>query len=268
MKTPGKPRGLLRLRPPPGHVEHRRVAPPPELAESIEHFWWVRWSLESPFLTETLPHPSVHVVFERDADGSRARITGVHRGRWARELSGSGHAFGVKFRPAAFQPLFGAPMSRLAERVVEVESFFGVAGQALAATLANASTLEAHVAGVLPLLRERIEPLPGEALQVRDLVERLAVDRSVLRVEDAANLLGHDVRGLQRQFRHWVGVAPKWVIQRYRLHEAAERLLLPSPPSLAELALDLGYVDQAHFSRDFAAMVGRSPARFARDNRV
>lgn len=255
------------MRPPPGHVEHLRVAPPPELAESIEHFWWVRWTLESPFLTETLPHPSVHVVFERDDAGSRARISGVHRARWARELSGSGHAFGIKFRPATFQPLLGAPLSRLAGRVVAIETIFGAAGRALATELAGASTLERHVERVTPVLRERIRPLPPEAKALRDLVERLATDRGVLRVEDAARALGQDVRTLQRSFRHWVGVPPKWVIQRYRLHEAAEQLLRPTPPSLAELALDLGYVDQAHFSRDFTKIVGRSPARFRRDNR-
>jgi AraC-like DNA-binding protein len=58
-------------------------------------------------------------------------------------------------------------------------------------------------------------------------------------------------------------VTPKWVIQRYRLHEAAEQLKGPNPPSLAAIAADLGYVDQAHFAGDFKRVVGRSPARFA-----
>ena len=33
--------------------------------------------------------------------------------------------------------------------------------------------------------------------------------------------------------------------------------------SLAALADDLGYADQAHFSRDFRALVGISPAAYA-----
>jgi AraC-like DNA-binding protein len=61
-----------------------------------------------------------------------------------------------------------------------------------------------------------------------------------------------------------VGVSPKWVIQRYRLHEAAERLT--ADPSIAQSALasDLGYSDQAHFIRDFKSLVGTSPAAYAR----
>jgi AraC-like DNA-binding protein len=71
-------------------------------------------------------------------------------------------------------------------------------------------------------------------------------------------------RTLQRLFARYVGVSPKWVIQRYRLHEAAERLAAGELIHQAELALDLGYSDQAHFVRDFKSIVGVSPAAYAR----
>jgi len=71
-------------------------------------------------------------------------------------------------------------------------------------------------------------------------------------------------RQLQRLFREYVGVTPKWVIQRYRLIEAAERLATGVTEDFAGLALDLGYADQAHFIRDFKKLVGRPPAGYAR----
>lgn len=73
---------------------------------------------------------------------------------------------------------------------------------------------------------------------------------------------GVSLRPLQRHFLRYVGVNPKWVIQRYRLHEAAERLKA-GPVDLASLALELGYFDQAHFTRDFRAIVGMSPGAWA-----
>ena len=92
--------------------------------------------------------------------------------------------------------------------------------------------------------------------RIRDLVERIAVDRSILRVDDIARESDLDPRALQRCFHTYVGVSPKSVIQRYRLHEAAIQLRAPHPPSLAELAASLGYADQAHFGRDFKRTVG------------
>ena len=48
----------------------------------------------------------------------------------------------------------------------------------------------------------------------------------------------------------------------YSLDEAAERLKAPKPPSLAVLAAELGYADQAHFAGEFKTVVGRTPRRF------
>jgi AraC-like DNA-binding protein len=88
------------------------------------------------------------------------------------------------------------------------------------------------------------------------------LDRSLLRVEHVAKAFGVGERSLQRLFRKYVGVSPKWVIRRYRLHEAAEQLKRPTPPALAELATALGYADQAHFAREFKQVVGRTPRDF------
>jgi AraC-like DNA-binding protein len=77
--------------------------------------------------------------------------------------------------------------------------------------------------------RERLE-------RIRDLVERIAFDRSIIRVDEIARASGLGKRALQRCFCTHVGVLPKSVIQRYRLHEAALQLRAPDPPPLAELA--------------------------------
>ena len=60
------------------------------------------------------------------------------------------------------------------------------------------------------------------------------------------------------------GVSPTWVIQRYRLHEAADQLAAGATVGQSALALDLGYSDQAHFAGDFKAVVGVSPAAYAK----
>jgi AraC-like DNA-binding protein len=90
-----------------------------------------------------------------------------------------------------------------------------------------------------------------------------AGDRTLVRVDDLVDRHGMNKRTLQRLFARYVGVRPKWVIQRYRLHEAAERLAAGGVDHAA-LASELGYSDQAHFARDFKAIVGLSPAVYER----
>ena len=81
-------------------------------------------------------------------------------------------------------------------------------------------------------------------------------------VEELCSHAGYSKRTLQRLFREYVGVKPKWVIERIRLHEAAERMAAGDSDWPA-MALDLGYFDQAHFIKAFKAVVGRSPADYA-----
>jgi AraC-like DNA-binding protein len=112
-------------------------------------------------------------------------------------------------------------------------------------------------------LRTRCPAADPNVARVAAIVERVAADRGVLRVEDLAGAFGVGVRTLQRLFGEYVGASPKWVVQRCRLLEAAERIRDGEVVEWAQLSRQLGYFDQAHFIRDFKSIVGQSPAAHA-----
>ncbi|NOJ95925.1 AraC family transcriptional regulator [Corallococcus coralloides] len=262
----GKPRGVLYPRADSRHFEHVRVLPSEDLRPWVEHFWAVRWDLreQPPVLQQTLPHPSVHWTFE----SGTSRVGGVNPGRFSVTLEGLGGVFSIKFRPGGFFPFVGTPLSALTRRAVSPGDLLGPEALELeAAILATDVTRDAdpeRIALAEAFLRaHKPQPDPNVAL-VQGLVARILEDRAVTRVEDLLTPGGPGLRTLQRLFNRYVGVSPKWVIQRYRLHEAAERLRETPPPELARLALELGYFDQAHFIRDFRRIVGRTPASYAR----
>jgi AraC-like DNA-binding protein len=256
-------RGVLRTSAgDPGRSRHRRYHPSPDLAELVEHYWSVEWDFRgrAPERVEILPHPCVHLTFDRH-DG--ARVMGVTRGKFTRELSGQGGVFGVKFTPAGFYPFLGAPVSRVTDTSVGLRAVFGSAGDTLARAIRASRTDASRIALVEAFLRN-CNPRPERTVvRVSALVFAAANDGTILRVEDLAARAGMTPRTLQRLFVKYVGVTPKWVIRRYRLHEAAERLA-GGAVGQAALALSLGYSDQAHFIRDFKAVVGTSPAAYAR----
>lgn len=258
-------RGLLDPHEGPGRYDEGLHPVSPELGELLAHGWGVRWDLRGrqPHTVQVLPRPSVQLVFE---DG-RATVHGVGTSRFVRMLEGRGDIFGVAFRPAGFRPFLGSPVAALTDRVVPAAAILGpgvdelaVQVKALAERALQVEAAEAFLRGHLP------EPDP-HVPAVNRVVARVLDDRTIVRVDDLVRRTGTGKRTLQRLFREYVGVTPKWVIQRYRLHEAAERLARDEAPDLAALALDLGYADQAHFVRDFKALVGRPPAGYARGAR-
>ena len=207
-----------------------------------------------------LAHPSVQLVVERDASA----VAGVFTGRFVRRLEGSGRVLGVKFLPGGFRPFLDGPVSALTDRRLSLTEIFGSAADDLERRALAAPGPEQAFAVIQEFLRAR-RPVAREAIGlVGRIVERAANDRGITRVAQLVAGSGLAPRQLQRLFDEYVGVRPKWVIQRYRLHEAAERIAASPEHDWAELALELGYADQAHFVRDFRRFVGSTPAAYAR----
>src|SRR5262249_32619268 len=123
----------------------------------------------------------------------------------------------------------------------------------------------AEASAVVEQFLRTVRPAADDAmaLAVR-IAARIADDRSIVRVDQLTQEFGTSVRALQRLFRECVGAGPKWVIQRHRLLEAATRATSHQRLDWADLALELGYSDQAHLIRDFKRLVGRSPVEYVR----
>src|SRR5688500_1486303 len=201
-----------------GKFLHERVAPSEPLRGVVQHFWSIRWDLRDamPFVPETLPHPKVQWVFE--ADG--ARIAGVHTGRFTTRLEDRGRVFGVKFRPGAFRPYFGRSVASLRDRSVRIDEVFGTEGAALARKVSNLSGDAEKAAAVERFLNERMTPSDPNVERVSNIVDEIAENRDIVSVEQIVERWRLGKRALQQLFGSYVGVGPKWVINRYRLHEA------------------------------------------------
>ncbi len=257
-----KPRGILNPKAGAEKFRLMRYMPATDLAFFVEHYWLVRWDLagQPPYVSETLPHPSVHLV----VGPGRSEVRGVMTGKFTTRLRDRGGVFGVKFRPGGFYPFLRAPVSGLTNRSVPLAQVFGPAGPALEAALLAEFEDDGRLVALAEEFLRQAQPERDELVDLlNQAIDLVRTGPALFRVEDLAGQLPLSQRTLQRLFRRYVGVGPKWVIKRYRLHEAAERLAGDRPPDLARLAQELGYFDQAHFIKDFKAIVGRPPAEYA-----
>jgi AraC-like DNA-binding protein len=257
--TPGN-HGILNPRGGQGHFALSRAAPPADLAAFVERTWSVRWDLRGrpPHDQETLPWPCANLVIGTYRPG----LFGVCRTRFVAHLEGEGWVVGVKFRPGGFRPFIGFSMAELTDRDVPIGELFGAAGAELERAV-HAAEPAGRVSLVEAFLRTVSPPIDEDAAEAGRIVDLARADRSIARVDDLAARASIPVRPLQRLFHDYVGVSPKWVIRRFRIQEAAERLATSGDMDAVALAGDLGYCDQAHFIRDFKAQVGRTPGAYA-----
>jgi AraC-like DNA-binding protein len=254
-------RGVLRPDAAADRFGLKRYAPSDPLAPFVDFYWIVRWDLRGqPAHDQTiLPHPNVNLAFE----ASGAGIYGVDRALFVRRLSGQGKALGVRFRAGCFRPFWGAPVSQLSDRVVPATRVFGPLAEKTRQVIMCAESDAEMTAHAESLLFSALPERDAVAEQAADLVTLITSSSSLRRVDQLSGASGLSARSLQRLFADYVGVSPKWVMRRARLHEAALRADSGEVVDWAALASDLGYADQAHLTRDFTATIGVPPSRYA-----
>lgn len=253
------------------HFDLQRYPVAPVLSQFVERYWSVRWDRigQTPYRSEVLTHPCVNLAVESGASPTDRRhgfelpaglVHGLVSRRFSIDLTGAGRVFGVKFRPGGFTAFTGRRSER--DMVVRLETLFGSPGEQLVRDVlaepddtGRAAVADAFLAGLAP------EPDPAY-LVLLELLAGMVHDRTLTRAADVAERASMTPRSLQRLFRRYVGIGPKWVLSRYRLQDAAAAIDAGELTDLATLAAELGWFDQAHFSRDFREVVGVTPSQY------
>ncbi|MCV2369958.1 helix-turn-helix domain-containing protein [Roseateles oligotrophus] len=237
------------------------------LSPWLDFHWLIEWDLPAgqEHSQRVLPYPNTHLVFEAGATA----LHGVARGVFVRGLHGRGRVHGLRFKCGGLRPWLNGSVQALSGRQV-------LLGEALAwAEPAHVLRAEQAVLGAgshrqaikaaEALLLGHLPAMDPWVARVDAAVQQVMQDSSLTRVAELQALLGLTAgseRTLQRRFADSLGVSPKWVIQRARLQDALQALAQEQAPGFADLALHLGFCDQAHFSRCFRQTTGQTPAQY------
>lgn len=249
-----------------------RYQPSPGVSDLIRSFWIPVWDLpdDTPQIQRVLQYPVCLIVVASEY----ARFYGVVPGLSTVELSGHGWAAGVMLQPAAGGLLWRRSMASMTGRHVPLDTLDTIDGAAIVEEIrmlmitdpgdetAHRAVVDVYERALVALL-----PIDDEGHLVNTIVELVETDTAILRVEELAERVDLTERTLQRITRERLGLTPKWLIQRRRLHDAVARLKAGTV-SLAELALELGYTDQAHFTRDFRRATGTTPGAYLSDQPI
>lgn len=256
------PKGIVDPRATARRIRLATYPPAAALAPFVEYFWVVQWDMQqrTPETQRVLPYPNAHLVF----DAGRTAIHGVVRGAFDRPLAGAGKVLGVRFAPGGLRPFISQPLASFTDSTINADALLGMPAERAESLVLQQLDDSAMVAQAQAMLLAVLPQIDDNALLAARLTAAVAAQHGPASVAQLCAQMAIGERHLQRLFADYVGVPPKWVIQRYRLQEAIWRLAQPDAPDLASLALELGFFDQAHFSGKFTALVGRTPLDYRR----
>ncbi|WP_436772865.1 helix-turn-helix domain-containing protein [Yinghuangia sp. YIM S09857] len=243
------------------------LRPSPQFAHVVDRFWVARWAVRPGARDATavaLRFPEANVVLH----GNRLIFHGILRNRHTMPVTGSGAFYGAALRPGAAVQLIGGGAADHTDRVsLLAQTEWGLRAHRLDSDLWTAvrdglpafrAAFERHLRG------HRVCAESRDRERIGAIIDRIREDGTITRVRHLTDGFHLSIRTVQRLFLHQVGVNPKWLLRRSRIHHAAARLERIAPDKWSELAGEFGYFDDSHFARDFAETLGVTPYAFAR----
>jgi AraC-like DNA-binding protein len=234
--------------------------PLPGLARVVRTVWIQRTGGVA-YVQRHLPTGGVEIHFPI---GGRAQLVGPLTGPEIEVIPAHTTIVGVRFHPGTAPPL-PAVLDDLVDQRLGLAELWGSSVDRLQEAMAGAETpgralgaLQAH------LLREfrragRVDPLVREAAQA-------LMPWHPVNIDTVAGHLALSVSQLRRRCLHAVGVSPK-VLQRTLRFQGFLALAQAGAKAsgrrgadgMAGLAVDVGYADQAHLSRECLRLTGLTP---------
>ncbi|HEU4547020.1 MAG TPA: helix-turn-helix domain-containing protein [Microlunatus sp.] len=264
-------RGLVRRPATADAFTTRRFPAGDALAPWIAYFWTVTWDRgeADPLESTVISFPAMHLTVEWGDTGTvrhghpmpATLVHGLITRVFRVSLTGRGGVVGARFRADGFHAWTGLDAAGLTDSVVPAGDLLGPAVGSLHVGLGP----DTDPAGPLQRLRTELErgrPAVGPA-GMGPVVDLMATDPALVRVDQVARSVALSERTLQRRFRREVGIGPKWVLCRFRLQEAALALERDPAVDLGDLAPQLGFYDQAHLTNTFVEMLGETPSAYA-----
>ncbi|MGI4763129.1 MAG: helix-turn-helix domain-containing protein [Janthinobacterium lividum] len=253
-------------------MQHQEIEAPEELRAIIKDFWYIsRDAAELQPSFEVVPDGYAEIIFHFGSGCSIATPAGwqplpspflvgllnqpvLFRAESRLEI------LGIKCLPWAVFELLGLPPGKggvhsmehpIAQLQAPLQQLIEAGSVAEALAQVTRYCVQAHA-------RRPTDQLLGQAGGA------MRAAHGTLPVSQVAAAAHATVRTLERKFKQAAGHTVKDVSGLMRFEQVCRQLWLHPAASLAGLAQELGYADQAHLGRDFKRYSGTTPAVFAR----
>jgi len=278
MVDPVAPHRLTRTVVPDGSAEIVGYRADPRIAGALHQFAAYREETAGPFRRRERASAHVVLIFDlgptlRFLDPETEDFKGAHRGGFIAGLHGghvltetSGWQSGVQVNftlPGALR-CFGPVLGELADQVVPLHDLLGPEGRSMVERLQEARDYGTRLALVEEMLLRRFAGAPAIDGVAVEAYRRLSRSHGAIGIGGLARALDCSRKHLTQSMRRAYGLPPKQIARMLRFNRAAARLETSAAPELSAVALDCGYADQAHMTRDFKEFSGYPPATFLR----
>jgi AraC-like DNA-binding protein len=253
-------------------MKFRRIDPPKRLTKIIECYWIAESDDPTPEVQKIIPDGFPEVIFHfgdpyriklrnKWEQQSTSLLAGQITGHFFLENTGVSSILGLKFHPTALTKLFDISMKEITDQVVPLNTCTEKLNP-----LETAIRTQENFDARINLVNEYLNALPEVNHSAIDEAVRLIFEsKGTISVTELATTVGIGERSLERQFRKFVGLTPKFYARIIRFSHIFQTVT-SEQRSWTQLGLEAGFYDQSHFIKNFKAFTGEDPSVYLFDD--
>lgn len=256
-------------------MKFTKINPHPDLEQFIVCYWMMQSNDPTPKIDKIIPDGFTELIFNygnvykaKTSQGWQLQTPNLFAGQISSyfylENTGTTASVAIKLKPAALSQLFNLKMDQYTDKILDLDTF---PNQQLAT------------------LKEKILPFKDE-YQLKLVLDNYFIERShsatenplnntlnlifksngMASVAEMADIAGVGERQLERLFKKFVGLSPKYYARIIRFNYIFQ-LIKSKKSTWTEIVYQSGYYDQSHFIRNFKAFTGEDPSSYFFDEK-
>jgi AraC-like DNA-binding protein len=257
-------------------VLYKEIASPTDLASIIECFWLLEHDYRSPLHTHEhlWAHGHSELIFsfgrryyQKTEAGKtflpKTFVIGPFKNKLMLFSDGFTGFVAVRFKAWGLWPFSLKPIAALVGQIAPAEEIFGNRIHGLIREMKGRER-EEKIGVVRQYLQREFSNTDRARGASAPIGERIMAQNGIGNISDLAKQFGINSRQLERVFKTETGLSAKTFSRIIRFNHAKRMIENDPEISLARLTYEMGYSDQAHFSKNFRELFDYSPADFKR----
>ena len=238
------------------------------MASWVECFWILQNDDPKPVTEKIIPDGFPEIIFhfgrpcEINLSGKwelqgKNLLAGQIKKFFHLRNTGEASMLGVKLKPTALTQAFNIAMTDLTDKVENLDLISNQKLKDLTSNVRSQLSFDDSIAAVSRFF----EGLPLRSEPINKAVEIVFTSRGMEPVSGIAGKLCISERQLERLFKEYVGLSPKFYSRVVRFSTIFQ-LKEKGDQSWMDLTYEAGFADQSHFIRNFKSFTGEDPTGY------
>ncbi len=246
---------------------YREVAPSEKVRHSVLSFWEfsVEGETSRPLVHEVFPDGCINIISYRNGRTNTRQnlVAGISLKSFTLDVYAGDVCWGMRVSPIAARKFFGLNPLEIVSQSIE---YLPNAPKNVSEIFNQLNECES-CAGAIDVFENFVETVGVKRSEIDERLEKtlqILLDAGgQIKISELVARINLSRRQLERNFRQASGLTLKQFARVCRLRAAAINLVEATNSNWARRAADCGFTDQAHLTREFSLLTGRSPNSFA-----